>query len=29
MDFLKYETLPNHLAQDTIAAAQREKEEEK
>jgi len=29
MDFLKYETLPNHLAQDTIASAQREKEEEK
>jgi elongation factor G len=29
MDFLKYETLPSHLAQEAIAAAQREKEEEK
>jgi elongation factor G len=29
MEFLKYETVPNHLAQEIIAAAQREKEEEK
>jgi elongation factor G len=29
MDFLKYETLPTHLAQEIIAAIQREKEEEK
>jgi elongation factor G len=29
MAFLKYETVPNHLAQEIIAAAQREKEEER
>jgi len=29
MEFLKYENLPNHLAQETIEASQREKEEEK
>ena len=29
MKFLKYETLPNHLAQDIITEVQREKEEEK
>jgi elongation factor G len=29
MDFLKYENLPNHLAQEAIAAAQKGKEEEK
>jgi len=29
MEFLKYETVPSHLAQEIIAAAQREKEEEK
>ena len=28
MEFLKYETVPNHLAQEIIAAVQREKEEE-
>jgi elongation factor G len=29
MEFLKYETVPNHLAQEIIAQTQREKEEEK
>ncbi len=29
MEFLKYETVPSHLAQEIIAAVQREKEEEK
>jgi elongation factor G len=29
MEFLKYETVPNHLAQEIIAEAQREKEEER
>ncbi len=29
MEFLKYETVPSHLAQEIIAAAQKEKEEEK
>jgi elongation factor G len=28
MEFLKYETVPSHLAQDIIAAAQKEKEEQ-
>lgn len=29
MEFLKYETVPSHLAQEIIAAVQREKEEDK
>jgi translation elongation factor EF-G len=29
MEFLKYETVPSHLAQEIMAAAQKEKEEEK
>jgi elongation factor G len=29
MEFLKYETVPSHLAQEIIAEAQREKEEER
>ena len=29
MEFLKYETMPNHLAQEIIDQAQRGKEEEK
>jgi elongation factor G len=29
MEFLKYETVPSHLAQEIIAAAQKDKEEEK
>jgi elongation factor G len=29
MEFLKYETVPSHLAQEIIAAVEREKEEEK
>ena len=28
IEFLRYETVPQHLAQDIIAAAQREKEEQ-
>jgi elongation factor G len=29
MEFLKYENMPSHLTQEIVAAAQREKEEEK